>query len=96
MIKNKNIFITGLNGSIAKRFIYLLDKSLINSTFYVSTSSKIFNLNLVNKIKTFKLDENFKDIKKCKKVLKTVTIYFICHTKIQKNLLLIIQKKITK
>jgi nucleoside-diphosphate-sugar epimerase len=76
MIKNKNIFITGLNGSIAKRFIYLLDKSLINSTFYVSTSSKIFNLNLVNKIKTFKLDENFKDIKKCKKVLKKCDYLF--------------------
>ena len=50
MIKNKKIFITGFNGSIAKNFIILLQKKNKKSKIYVSSRSNTKKLTIILKL----------------------------------------------
>lgn len=74
MIKNKKIFITGFNGSIAKKFIILLEKKTQNSKIYVSSRSKT-KKNKRN-IKHIKLDKYYSKIKNYQKIINECDYFF--------------------
>ena len=49
MIQNKKIIITGLNKCISKKFIFYLEKSILNSDIYIFTNRRKKNLQQKNK-----------------------------------------------
>lgn len=74
MIKNKKIFITGLNGSLAKSFIILLKKKYKKSKIYVSSRSNTKNIN--SSIKVIKLDKYYSKIEKYQKIINECDYFF--------------------
>ena len=74
MIKNKKIFITGFNGSIAKNFIILLEKRNKKSKIYVSSRSNTKKIN--NNIKVIKLDKYYSKIGNYQKIINECDYFF--------------------
>ncbi len=74
MIKNKKIFITGFNGSIAKNFIILLQKKNKKSKIYVSSRSNTKKVN--NNIKVIKLDKYYSKIGNYQKIINECDYFF--------------------
>ena len=74
MIKNKKIFITGFNGSIAKKFIFLLKKKTQNSKIYISSRSNSKKNN--KNTKHIKLDKYYSKIENYKKIINECDYFF--------------------
>tara|TARA_A100001015_G_scaffold293571_1_gene370300 strand:- start:296 stop:1246 length:951 start_codon:yes stop_codon:yes gene_type:complete len=75
MIKSKKIFITGLNGSIAKSFIILLEKKNKKSKIYVSSRSNIKKIDN-NNIKVIKLNKYYSNIENYQKIINECDYFF--------------------
>tara|TARA_B000000475_G_scaffold269097_1_gene262567 strand:+ start:2254 stop:3198 length:945 start_codon:yes stop_codon:yes gene_type:complete len=75
MIQNKKIIITGLNSSISKKFIFYLEKSILNSDIYIFTNRRKKNLQHKNK-KIFFLKNQYLDLHKYKKILDNCDYFF--------------------
>jgi len=81
MIKIKKIFITGLNGSIAKNFVNLLKKKNKKLKIYVSSRSNTKKIN--NNIMGIKLDKYFSKIENYQKIIHECDYFF--HLAYQNN-----------
>ena len=74
MIRNKKIFITGFNGSIAKNFISLLEKNVKNTKIYISSRSNTKKIK--NNCKVVNLDKYYSKIKNHQKIINDCDYFF--------------------